>query len=179
MLEGEKVRLRGIEKEDVDVLHEYMNNPEVTRYLDDHYRPHSRREEEEFIEDIMDNMKEGNEYHFGIEEKESGDLVGVVSLNDIQGRNKSAELGICIREDSWNKGYGTEAEKLTVEYGFRELNLNSIHCRVFEFNERSKKVAKKVGFKEAGRLRKSIYRDGKYWDTIYLDILKKEFLEKL
>lgn len=177
MLEGKKISLRGLEKEDLEVLHEYMNNSEVTQYLDDHYRPHSLEEEEEFLEYIWNSIKEGSEYHFGIEEKESGNLVGIVSLNEIQHRNKSAEMGICIKEDYWNKGLGTEAERLIIKYGFEELNLNSIRCRIFEYNERSKRVAEKAGFKEAGRLRKSVYRNGEYWDTIYLDILKGEFSE--
>lgn len=65
-----------------------------------------------------------------------------------------------------------------MKYGFEELNLHSIYAKVYDFNDKSKKAAKKSGLKEAGRLRKAVYRHGEYHELIYLDILREEWEEK-
>ncbi len=174
MFEGDKVKLRGFEKEDVDVAHEAMNNPEMTQYLR-MFRPFSKGEEEEWIEGTWERMQDGEAYCFAVVEKSSGDLVGSASLTDVDDVNRSAELGIWIKEEYWGKGYGTEAEKLLLKYGFEELNLHSIRGRAYESNKRSKRVMEKVGMKEVGKLRDGIYRHGEYHDIIYLDILKEEW----
>jgi len=62
-----------------------------------------------------------------------------------------------------------------LSFGFDFLNLHSIYLRVYEFNERAKKLYEKVGFKEVGRLREAGYREGKYFDILFMDILKKEY----
>ncbi len=176
VIEGNKIRLRGFEKEDVEVVHEAMNNPEMTQYLR-LFRPFSKQDEEEWIEKTWEKRKEGKEYSFAVVEKSTGDLIGSASLTDIDKINRSAEIGIWIKEEYWGKGYGTETEKLLLKYGFEELNLHTIHGRAYGFNKRSKKVMEKIGMKETGKLRDGVYRHGKYWDIIYLDILKDEWEE--
>ncbi len=176
MIEGEKVRLRGFEKEDAEELHEAMNNPDMIRFLSV-YKPHSKEEEEEWIEKTWEERKKGEKYAFAIEEKENGELIGSISLMDIEDNNKRAEIGAWIKQEYWGKGYGTEAEKLIIKYGFEELNLHSIYGRVYEFNKRSQRAVEKTGFKKAGRFREAIYRHGEYHDAILYDILKEEYME--
>ncbi|MFP4117103.1 MAG: GNAT family N-acetyltransferase [Candidatus Aenigmatarchaeota archaeon] len=176
MFEGEKVKLRGFEKEDVEAVHEAMNNPEMTQYLR-MLQPFSKGDEEEWIEKTWEKRKEGEEYTFAIVEKSIGDVVGSISLTDINDVNRSAEIGIWIKEECWGQGYGTEAQKLLLKYGFEELNLHSIHGRAYGFNEKSKGLKKKVGMKQIGKLREGVYRHGQYWDIYYFDILKEEWEE--
>ena len=76
------------------------------------------------------------------------------------------------------KGYGTEAINLILDYGFNYLNLNNIKLDVVEFNERAIACYKKCGFKECGRRRKCEFIDGNYYDRISMDILKEEFTDK-
>lgn len=178
MLEGKKVKLRGFEKNDLEETHKAMNNPNMTRYLSVYFRPHSKEEEEEWIEKTWEKRQKGQEYTFAVEEKTSEELIGSVSLLSIKQKDKRAELGIWIKEDYWGKGYGTEAEELMVKYGFEELNLHSIYARAFDFNERSQKAIEKVGFKKVGKQRESLYRNGRYCDTLYYDMLKEEWEKK-
>jgi RimJ/RimL family protein N-acetyltransferase len=72
-------------------------------------------------------------------------------------------------------GFGTEATHLTIDYGFNIMNLESIYLRVHEFNSRAIRTYEKVGFKLCGRRRKSYYVGGRYYDDIYMDIIKSEF----
>lgn len=98
MFEGEKVRLRGFEKKDVDKAHEAMNNSNMTQYLHV-FQPHSREEEEEWIENTWEKRQKGEEYSFAVEEKKGNELIGSVSLMNIEDENKRAEIGIWIIEE--------------------------------------------------------------------------------
>ncbi len=90
--------------------------------------------------------------------------------------NRTATLGIFIGDKDYrNEGYGTEAIKLILDYGFNYLNLNNIKLDLMSFNERALKCYIKCGFKEYGRRRNCKYINGKYYDSIEMDILANEF----
>lgn len=97
-------------------------------------------------------------------------------MHDISCPNRIGTVGIFIgEEENRSHGYGAEALKLLVEYGFRYLNLNNIMLTVKSFNERAIHCYKKVGFQEFGKRRKSYFLNGKYYDDVYMDILAEEF----
>jgi RimJ/RimL family protein N-acetyltransferase len=87
-----------------------------------------------------------------------------------------AFIGIFIGEDEQrSKGYGAEAIRLILGYGFKTMNLNNIMLSVHEDNYAGIACYKKAGFREAGRRREWVFKDGKYIDVIYMDILAREF----
>ena len=103
-------------------------------------------------------------------------LIGQISLQNIDHLNRNAFLGIVIGEAGHrNKGYGAEAIRLILDYGFKTLNLHNIMLSVNADNGAAIACYKKVGFLEAGRRREWVFKDGKYIDKIYMDILAREF----
>jgi RimJ/RimL family protein N-acetyltransferase len=95
---------------------------------------------------------------------------------DINHINGTAMFGIVIGEkEYWSKGFGTEATKLILDYGFNILNLHNIMLGVFDFNKRAIASYKKIGFKEIGKRRGDRLIAGKRYDTIFMDILAEEF----
>lgn len=124
---------------------------------------------------IMNSAK-SNDFIFAIVNLENDELIGNCSIMNMNNKDRAAEVGIFIGEESnRNNGYGAEALKLLLDYGFNYLNLNNIMLGVMSFNERAIKCYEKVGFKEFGRRRESYFLNGKYYDNIYMDILAKEF----
>ncbi|MHA1647370.1 MAG: GNAT family N-acetyltransferase [Promethearchaeota archaeon] len=102
-------------------------------------------------------------------------IIGNCSIR-LDWKNRVGSLGIMIGEKSaWNKGYGTEAMKLLVEYGFRELNMNRIELEVFASNPRAKRCYEKVGFKEEGCKRQAQFINGKYIDEYFMSIIRLEW----
>ena len=86
-----------------------------------------------------------------------------------------AEVGLFIGdEENRNKGYGAEALNLLLDYCFDYLNVNNVMLKVFSFNERAINCYRKLGFKEIGRRRQSYYLKGKFYDEVFMDILKSE-----
>jgi len=106
-----------------------------------------------------------------------GDIcIGHISLHDIDHLNRHAFIGIFIgEEENRGRGYGAEAIRLVLDYGFKTMNLHCILLSVHADNAAAIACYKKVGFREAGRRREYIFKDGKYIDQIYMDILEHEF----
>ena len=109
---------------------------------------------------------------------EEDKMIGTVSLERINNIDRTATLGIFIgNKEYWNNSYGTEAIRLILDYGFNYMNLQNINLNLMSFNERALKCYKKCGFKEYGRRRKCKFVNGKYYDSICMDILAEEFTE--
>ena len=106
--------------------------------------------------------------------KKEDELISIAVILHID--RKTLELkNIVTTEKYRNKGYGTEAIKLILEYGFKYMNLHNIKLDLMEFNDRALKCYEKCGFKEYGRRRKCKFINGKYYDTISMDVLAEEF----
>ena len=89
-------------------------------------------------------------------------------------------FGIFIGEKSfWGQGYGQEATRLTLDYGFNLLNLNSIMLGVMAFNERALRTYEKVGFMKIGRRRQVRIIGSQKHDVFLMDILAEEFEGRL
>ena len=175
MITGNHLILRGLELSDTDEILKHFNNVEFRRFLGPPL-PVSKDEEEQWIRNTWENRKKGFEYHFGIELKENHLLIGGCSLFAVHQINRSAELGIAIwNKQYWSKGYGQEAIRLLLGYGFNFLNLHSIYLLVNEDNPRAIHAYEKVGFTHSARHRESIFQDGIFKDTLLMDILENEF----
>jgi RimJ/RimL family protein N-acetyltransferase len=169
---GERVYLRPLERGDAASFVPWVNDGDVRRTLLFH-RPLNLAQEEEFIDRVSQGQQD---VVFGIALKKDDRLIGNIALHRVQSRNRSAGFGIMIGDKTeWNKGYATEATRLIVAYGFRTLNLNRIWLHVYEDNHGGKRAYEKVGFLVEGTLRQDNYREGRYWDTIVMGILREEW----
>ena len=103
-------------------------------------------------------------------------LIGSISIHNIDHLNRNAFIGIFIGDkEHRGKGYGAEAIRLILEYGFKTLNLRNIMLTVHADNHAAIACYKKVGFREEGRLREWVYKNGQYIDKLYMGILSREF----
>lgn len=113
---------------------------------------------------------------FTIFELDNLSMIGNCGLREIDYRQGTATFGISIaRKDSWGKGYGTEATRLTLDYGFRFLNLHNILLRVTSFNDRAQNAYLKAGFKEIGRHRQAVLINNQRYDVIFMDCLREDY----
>jgi RimJ/RimL family protein N-acetyltransferase len=168
---GDKCYLRPLERADAAVIAPWFNDQEVVRTMLS-YRPMSVGAEEAWL---ADNAK-GHGIVVGIALRATDELVGSTGLNQIDLRNRHACFGIVIgRKDLWGQGLGTEATRLVVDYAFATLNLHRIWLHAYEYNERGVRAYEKVGFKREGVLREDCYRDGRYWDTIAMAIIRADW----
>lgn len=170
---GDRIYLSPRRIEDAEKFTEWMNDFEVTDYTGRSGQIMSLEGERKYLE-----QNSNPEATFSIITLEEDKLIGTVGLERIDHLHRTATLGIFIGDkDYLSKGYGTEAIRLLLDYGFNYMNLHSIKLTVFAFNERALRCYKKCGFKETGRHRENRFINGKYYDTISMDILENEFTE--
>lgn len=83
--------------------------------------------------------------------------IGSVYLRDIDREKGEAEYGIFIGErDALGKGYGTQAAKQMLEYGFETLGLRKIFLRLLEDNPRALRSYEKAGFRLINNRRETV-----------------------
>jgi RimJ/RimL family protein N-acetyltransferase len=172
---GKLVRLTAFRPEDKEALSRWTHDNDYMRNLDgDPARP---RPASFFAELDRDKQREreANHVEFYIRTLAEDKLIGFADLN-MQWNNQVGWLGIGIGEPEYRgKGYGSDALRLVVGYGFRELGLYRVSLGVFSYNERAIRAYEKVGFEREGTLRAALYRDGQRYDVIFMGILRPEW----
>jgi RimJ/RimL family protein N-acetyltransferase len=74
-----------------------------------------------------------------------------------------------------SKGYGTEAVKTIIQYGFNNLGLERITANTLEQNISAQRLLEKIGFILEGRERKAVYFAGNKWDRLNYSLLAEEY----
>ena len=179
LLQGNLVRLSA---EEPGVLAEAMvrwgSDSEYLRLLD--ADPPNQLSVKKFTEFIQkDQEKDPPADFFAIRTLVDDRLVGCAGLDGDAFPNGDAFVGIGIGErEFWGKGYGTDAMKVILRFGFQELNLRRISLDTFEYNPRAIRSYENVGFVHEGRARKFLLREGRRWDMLFMGILREEWLAR-
>jgi diamine N-acetyltransferase len=175
MIYGKRIRLRGVEREDLPLYVKWLNDPEVVSGLAV-FLPLSLADETHWFEKLVDHTPETKPLAIEVQEEGNWRLIGACGFEEISPINRSAEVGIFIGDKSlWNSGYGTEIMQLMLKHGFESLNLNRIFLQVYETNPRAIRAYEKAGFVHEGRLRKAKYKNGKYMDELIMSVLRSEW----
>lgn len=170
-LVGEKCYLSPISMDDVERYTEWVNDMEMGLFMQFSASIFDLDKERELLQKIMEDS-----HSFAIVEKVTNKSIGNCSLMGVSEVHRHAKFGIFIGDKTyWNRGIGTEATNLTLDYGFNVLNLRNITLDVYSFNKRAIRCYEKVGFKAAGLRRQFIFMAGKYHDVLIYDILAEEF----
>ena len=171
-LVGDNIYLSPISLDDVEEYAEMVNDIKVSVGLG--YLSYTNIIDFESEKEFLISVKK--EKMFAVRLLENDDLLGNIGFNLVDLLNRTATMGIMLGNSNYQrKGYGIEAVKLILDYGFSFLNLRNISLSVFEYNEAAYNLYKKAGFKEVGRLRKAVEIMGKTYDVIIMDMLKEEF----
>ena len=107
-----------------------------------------------------------------------GELVGDVALQDINWRDRRCSVGIGMaRLSDRGRGYGTEALKLMLGYGFDALGLERIEARTLDVNKRAQRLLERVGFVREGCERAAVYLGGARRDRLMYGMLRDEWAQ--
>ena len=176
MWQGERIELHEVRREYLPRYVEWLNDWEIEQYLTPGIPvPHTLEDEIEWYESRS--KDKGSNIIFAILAQPERNLIGNCGLHKLDWKNRSAVFGIFIGDRNyWNKGYGTDAMRVMLGYGFMELNLVRIQLNAFSYNERAIKSYLKAGFVEEGRQRGMLLRDGRRWDFVYMSVLRSEWL---
>src|SRR5690554_2899112 len=178
LFQSTRITLRKMTVQDIEVYHKWRNDLEVMQSTAPMLDVYHIEETGEFVKQVM--LGSHSSKCYIIVEKESKKPIGITSLINIDYKNRNAECIIDIGEkEVWGKGYGSEAMKLLLDFGFLEMNLHRISLRVFSFNGGAIKLYEELGFQQEGRAREAIFRDGVWHDIIHMAILQSAYIEQM
>ncbi len=172
-LEGDRISLREVLLTDVNAnYHRWMNDPEVTRYLESRFYPNS-------VEGLRDyvshKLGDRDNIFLAIILKDGERHIGNIKLGPINWIHRFADVGILIGEkDCWRKGYATEAILLITDYAFKTLNLHHLTAGCYAANVGSTKAFIKAGWQQEGVQHNHFFCGETYMDAIMLGITRAD-----
>lgn len=173
MIQGKRLTLRAIERDDLPRYVAWLNDSEVTHHIKT-FLPMNLEDETDWYER---QRKDGSTLNLAIVVNDEERHIGSVSLFEINQREQNAELGIMIGDKTrWGQGYGREAIQLLLHYGFTTLNLHRVYLRVVASHTQAIRCYLSCGFVEEGRLRDVAFRQGRFEDQLIMSVLRPEYL---
>lgn len=174
-IEGKKITLRAIEREDLILLNKWANNAEIQYWLGGWHFPTNMSDQEKWYYGVSANSLN---QRFVIDTPDLG-LIGTANLVEIDWKNKNGFHGMLLGDkDIRGKGYGVDTVMAIMKYAFEELGLNRLDGSIIEYNEASYKMyVGKCGWKEEGRQRSWYFRKGRFWDRIIVGVTSKDYSE--
>ena len=129
ILVGERVRLRGVRDEDLPTLAKWEMDPGRLTTLSNKVAPPSEAAAKERIAKWSANEKD--DLGFAIETLDDPPvLVGNIGLSGVHAKDRCGTIGIALGREYLGRGYGTDAMRVIVDYGFREMGLHRIQLGV-------------------------------------------------
>ena len=171
VLQGKNIKLRPKEWRDVQHDYEWSRDPELARL--DATWPINLTLSEYIIgyEEELRRPSQGR-YRFAIETPD-GQHIGNCMFYDLSDVTMQTELGILIGERAfWDKGYGSEATCLLLDYIFKTTNVTKVYLHTLDWNIRAQKGFQKCGFVIQGHRQ----RDG--YNFILMDITRLQWEAK-
>ena len=174
VLAGPRLRLRPLRASDVSEEYlEWLNDPEVTRYLEVGARRSTPRTVRAYLQRFH---RSRTDFIFAVIERQSGRHIGNVTINRIHPVHGTADTGLMIgRKDLWGQGYASEAWSLVLHHAFGDLGVRKIVATVVAENGRSLGALKTLGFQVEGVCRQERRVDGAYRDVVRLGLFREAF----
>jgi RimJ/RimL family protein N-acetyltransferase len=147
ILVGERVRLRGVRDDDVPALARWEMDPGRLITLSNWVAPPSEAAATERV--AKRSANEEDDLGFAIETlNDPPVLVGRIWLSAAEAgpKDRCAAVGIALGREHIGRGYGTDAMRIIVGYGFREMGLHRIQLGVAAFNSAGIRAYQKAGF---------------------------------
>ncbi|MFZ9278141.1 MAG: GNAT family N-acetyltransferase [Candidatus Limnocylindrus sp.] len=171
VLVGERVALRPHTADTLPALKRWYADPELVRLARHRSEPLSGDEVERLV---RERFSTAQMLAFALYERVglNEELIGSCTLANLDVENGAATFHLMIGEPSARgRGLGAEATRLVTRFAFEALGLHRISLTLFAFNEAALRCYTKAGFREEGRMRDAITRDGRRWDEIQMGIL--------
>jgi diamine N-acetyltransferase len=175
LIEGDRAALGPLRRDLADTYAGWVNRLEVRQGLLN-LGLYDRAGEEAWLDEMSrQNAKpEPEAVNFTVYDRRDGEAIGTSALVHISHRHSRATFGILLGERR-GEGLGTEATRLTLDWGFHVLGLQNVLLTVLPWNTGAIRAYEKAGFRLVGRRRDALWAHGSRWDEVYMDAVPAEF----
>jgi [ribosomal protein S5]-alanine N-acetyltransferase len=173
LMEGEQIYLRRVCVNDVNQRYiDWMNDPQVTKYLESRFYTNT---EESIVEYIKDKQNDKHNLFMAIITRDGHRHIGNSKIGPIDWNHRLAEVGIMLGDkDYWYKGIATEVLKLMSDYAFKKLKLHKLTAGCYEENKGSSKAFQKAGFTLEGIRKNHLICENKYQGLVFFGLINHE-----
>jgi UDP-4-amino-4,6-dideoxy-N-acetyl-beta-L-altrosamine N-acetyltransferase len=169
MYEFGGVAIRPIEEKDLEKMASLRGDPRIWIMLGD-ISMINKSAQQHWFSSLQSDPKRS---YFILCSKQQ-DFLGIVRMDEIDWISKSMRVGGDILPEFHHQGHGTKMFEIIKKYCFDYLNMNRLWLFVLDTNSAALRLYAKAGFKEEGRQRQAIFRDGRYHDYIMMSLLQSE-----
>jgi len=169
------IKLRQLELIDENMMFEWLNDIEVTSFLD---VPKERKSREAIREFIIASQTDKKNKHYAICD-EDGEYLGTISLKNLDPKNRHAEYAIVLLRSQKGKGVAYKATELLIEIAKTELKLHKIYLTVLTFNDKAIKLYERSGFIRKGLYEQHVLKESGYKDLYYYELLLEEISNEI
>lgn len=173
-IQGDKINLRHVRKADARSIYKYASDEAISRFT---HVPHPYKLEDayDFIKLTRSERRRKIGYHFGLEDKETSQIIGMIGLMHVDHECGKGEVGYWLAKPFWGRGIMKEALLLALRFYFTELHLHRVYAHVFPENEVSMRLLEKVGFQREGLIREGFKQRGEYISVYMYSILEDDW----
>jgi diamine N-acetyltransferase len=169
----EKIRLRAIEPEDLELLYEWENSGTYW-VISNTVAPFSRFTLKRYIENSHKNIYETGQLRLMIDNIEDNTTIGTIDIFEFDPFHKRAGIGILIANESYRrKGYASMSLICLINYCFKTLQLHQLFCNILSSNRESLELFKKNGFIQTGIKKDWILTDKGYIDEYMFQLINE------
>lgn len=169
---GKNIKLRALEKEDLDFLYQIENNESFWQ-VSNTQTPFSKYMLKLYLENAHLDIYQAKQLRLIIEENSTNLQVGMIDLFDFNPKHKRAGIGILIHPDFQEKGYAFEALSLLINYTFTHLDLHQLYANITEDNSKSISLFEKNNFVKTGIKKDWIFTNNNYKSEILYQLINK------
>ena len=177
-LRTERIELRELDATIVEDIFAVRSDPVVQLY---NAVPHLTRDETlGFIAEQQTKYVRRTELTWALMVRDLGRVVGDVTLFDWDRYHRRALIGYELARDQWGKGFAREAIRAVLNFAFEQMALNRIEIWTSAANQRSLRLAQRLGFTLDGRLRKRILEDdGQFHDCAIFGLMRDDWARSI
>ena len=177
-IETSRLILRRFRIEDADDMYNnWASDPKVTEFLT--WPTHSSVDiTKSLLTDWVSHYEEGDYFNWALEYKETGAVIGNISVVHLREDISAAEIGYCMGRAYWGKEIMPEALKAVIDYLFDKAEMNRI-CACHDVNNpKSGRVMDKAGMIREGTLRAASKNNTGICDVTYHSIIRRDREDK-
>jgi len=174
ILETDRLKLVRHDLSHADDMYTLRTDEQVMAYLDV-YPPKSVSDIEIKIKENIKDFDDKKGINWIITKKDSPEAIGYMGLWRIDQTNHRGELGYALKREYWNQGIATEAATKIINFGFDDIQLNTVMANTNPLNSSSQALLKKLGFVREAYFRQDYFFDGRYLDSAIYGLIKDDW----
>lgn len=172
VLETERICLRSVEEHHLEELLRLQWDREIMKLMN--FTPLSMVNQKNWLASLT-GSKTSKYFSVFLKDGDSENLIGLITLSQINHLHQRASWGLKIDSSAQGKGVGTETALILLHYGFSYLNMNKMFGDILVDNTPNRKLCAKIGHQEEGVLEEHYFQNGQFRDVVLVGLKRSNF----